>query len=235
MISNIRYVAQIGNIKYRTLSEAIEAVKTDETILMIGDTTENNTVPENKKFTLDLGEQTITGMLINNGNVTITGNGTIYMESLRKADSDLVTDEYKENLIKNNGTLTINSGNYKVEKEGGTLIQNIGTMTMNSGNVERQGDGWGIENQNTFYFNGGTITLNYEGSGTGLYNTSGTIEMTGGTINSKSYGLVVDGGKVTTYGGSINIIGTGGAHAVSVRNTGKGTFINTNIKASCNK
>ena len=197
---------------------------------MIGDTTENNTVSEDKKFTLDLGEQTITGMFINNGNITITGNGTIYMETLLKAGSDLVTDEYSEVLINNYGILTINSGNYKVMKEGGTIIQNHETMTMNSGNIERNGDGWGIENKSAFYFNGGSITLNYEGSGTALYNTSGTIEMTGGTINSKSYGLVVDGGKVTTYGGSINIIGTGGAHAVSVRNKGKGTFINTNIK-----
>ena len=229
IISNIRYVAQIGNIKYRTLREAIEAVKTDETILMIGDTTENNTVPEGKKFTLDLGEQTITGMFINNGNITITGNGTIYMETLLKADSDLATDEYNEVLINNYGILTINSGNYKAEKRGGTIIQNHETMTMNSGNIERNGDGWGIDNLKTFYFNGGTISLNAVGFGNALYNTSGTIEMTGGTINSKSYGLVIDGGEAITYGGKINITDSAGNCGVLVRNNGKGTFINTTI------
>lgn len=230
-INNIKYVAQIGDIKYETLREAIEAVKTDETVLMIGDTTENNTVPEDKKFTLDLGEQTITGMFINNGNITITGNGTIYMESSLKTDSNLVTDEYNGVLINNYGRLTVNSENYKIEKLGGTVIQNHGIMTMNSGNIEREDDGWGIENQETFYFKGGIINLNTVGSGTALYNTSGTIEMTGGTINSKSFGLVVDGGEAITYGGEINITDNVG---VLVRNNGKGTFINTTINGYSN-
>ena len=190
---------------------------------MIGNTTENNIVPENKKFILDLGEQTITGNIKNYGDIDILGNGTIKIEPLKEwADNEKI-------LITNYGILEINSGNYITGKHGGSIIQNYGTMIMNSGNVEREDDGWGINNQGTFYFKGGSINLNAVGFGTALYNISGTIEMTGGIINSKSYGLVVDGGKVTTYGGKINITDSTGSSGVLVRNNGKGTFINTTI------
>ena len=219
VISNIRYVAQIGTIKYRTLREAIAAVKTDETILMIGDTTENNTVPEDKKFTLDLGEQTITGGIVNNGEMIIEGNGTMTTEA--------------GNILENHGTLTINSGNYKVKKGGGTMIENHGVMTMNSGNIERENDGWGIDNQGSFYFNGGTINLKAEGSGVALINNSGITEMTDGIITSKSFGLVVQGGSFKSTGGSILV--NNGDTAVCVRGNGSAYLYNTYVTAISSK
>ena len=212
--NSIPYVAQIGDIKYETLREAIEAVKTDETILMIGDTTENNTVPEDKKFTLDLGEQTITGGIVNNGEVIMKGEGTITRDT--------------EIIIENNGFLTIEGGSYIKTGKSGRVIKNYGQITINSGIFKKLTNGWAVENLGTFYFNGGKIILDYAGDGTALYNTSGTIEMTGGEISSKTYGVCIDGGNFKSTGGVIQKDSAGGyGCAFLVRNTGSAYLYNT--------
>ena len=217
VISNIRYVAQIGTVKYRTLREAIAAVKTDETILMIGDTTENNTVPEDKKFTLDLGEQTITGGIVNNGEMIIKGNGCIIKNEAG-------------NVLENNGILTVESGTYlkssNDDEEDGRNFVNNGTATINGGTFIATVDAFTVENLGTLYFNNGIISLDYEGIGTALYNTSGTMEMTGGEVHSKTWGLCVDSGLFKSSGGIINKTGENGG-AVLVRNTGSAYMYNT--------
>ena len=217
-IDNINYVAQIGDIKYETLREAIEAVKTDETILMIGDTTENNTVPEGKKFTLDLGEQTITGGIVNNGEMIIKGNGTITSKT--------------ENVLENNGNLTIYEGNFlKTDGETTRVIKNYGTATINGGTFCKTYLGLTVENLGTLYFNDGKIILDYvdNGNGTALFNASGTIEMNGGEISSNAFSLCVDGGTFKSNGGSISA--TNGNTAVLVRNNGSAYLYNTFVTA----
>ena len=216
--NTIKYVAQIGNIKYETLREAIEAVKTDETILMIGDTTENNTVPEDKKFTLDLGEQTITGGIVNNGEMIITGNGTITSKT--------------ENVLENNGTLIVKSGTFeKTDGKEERALKNSGIATIDGGIFNKTCDGWTVENLGTLYFNNGEIILDYEGEGTALYNVSGTIEMTGGEISSKTHGVCIDGGNFKSTGGKIQKSGTTGSSTVLVRNTGSAYLYNTFVTA----
>ena len=219
VISNIRYVAQIGTVKYRTLREAIEAVKTDETILMIGDTTENNTVPEDKKFTLDLGEQTITGGIVNNGEMIIKGNGCIIKNEAG-------------NVLENNGTLIVNEGNFiKTDGWETKVIKNYGIATINGGIFSKTCDGLTVENLGELYFNDGNIYLNGDddATGTALYNTSGTIEMTGGKVSSKGFGLCVDGGSFKSTEGSISV--NNGNTAVLVRNTGSAYLYNTYVTA----
>lgn len=216
--NQVKYVAQINSVKYRTLSEAIEAVKTDETILMIDDTTENNTVPEDKKFTLDLGEQTITGGIVNNGNIVITGNGTITSKT--------------ENILENNGNLTIYEGNFlKTDGEKTRVIKNYGTATINGGTFCKTYLGWSVENSGTLYFNDGKIILDYVdyGNGTALYNSSGTIEMNGGEITSNAFSLCIDGGSFKSTGGSIST--NNGNTSVLVRNTGSAYLYNTFVTA----
>lgn len=216
--NTIKYVAQIGNIKYETLREAIEAVKTDETILMIGDTTENNTVPEDKKFTLDLGEQTITGGIVNNGEMIIKGNGSIIKNEAG-------------NVLENNGILTVEGGNYIKSGETGRVIKNYEKATINAGIFNNVTTGHTVENLGMFYFNGGKIILDYAGTSTALYNASGTIEMTNGEIFSKVHGLCVNEGSFKSTGGKIQKSGTTGSSAVLVRNTGSAYLYNTFVTA----
>ena len=78
------YVAEIGENRHRTLDIAIENVKEGETIKLLQNVSGNQVIIENKKFTLDLNNNTISHtahlMFIKNGaNVTIK-NGTITSE-----------------------------------------------------------------------------------------------------------------------------------------------------------
>ena len=185
---------------------------------MIGDTTENNTVPEGNKFTLDLGEQTITGGIVNNGNIVITGNGTITSKT--------------ENILENNGNLTIYEGNFlKTDGEKTRVIKNYGTTTINGGTFCKTYLGWSVENLGTLYFNDGKIILDYVdyGNGTALYNSSGTIEMNGGEITSNAFSLCIDGGSFKSTGGSIST--DNGNTSVLVRNTGSAYLYNTFVTA----
>ena len=184
---------------------------------MIGDTTENNTVSEDKKFTLDLGEQTITGGIINNGKITIQGNGTI-------------TNKIN-NVLENYGILIVKSGTLKkTDGKEERVLKNYGTTTIDGGIFNKTCDGWTVENLGTLYFNNGEIILDHEGEGTALYNTSGTIEMTGGEVSSKTYGVCIDGGNFKSTGGKIkkNIAGGFGCTFL-VRNTGSAYLYNTTV------
>ena len=176
---------------------------------MIGDTTENNTIPEDKKFTLDLGEQTITGGIINNGEMIIEGNGTITTKT--------------SNILENNGTLTINSGNF-IKEDGSNerVFANLGTAIVNGGYFDRTVDGWTIENLGEFYINDGLIKMSFvNGAGTAFYNSAGNLYMSGGTIDTKMFGLVVNGGNAKTTGGFLR--------SVYVRNNGSAEIISTEI------
>lgn len=116
---------------------------------------------------------------------------------------------------------------YRQNGYAGRVVHNSGIVTMNNGTVIKQNDGWAVENLGTFNFKGGTINLNFACGGTALYNTSGTINMSGGSILSKGFGLCVDGGNAKTTGGSIQSLDH---WAVLIRNNGSGEFISTTIK-----
>ena len=182
----IKAVAQIGAKKYVTLERAVKAVEDNKEteILMIDNTEEDVTFPDGKTIILNLSDKTITGEHINYGTLAIKGNG-------------VMQDEKGTDIITNNGKLVIDEITIEA---GGRGIENkeTGTVTMNSGIITSSGAGsWTINNRGIFNFYGGSIKQeNSTDHGTALYNTSGTINMTGGVIESKVNGLVVDGRKI---------------------------------------
>ena len=148
---------------------------------MIGDTTENNSVPEDKKFTLDLGEQTITGMFINNGNLTIIGPGTMQ-------NTNLTT------LI-NNGTLNIYGATIKVTNDNTTktiiAVLNYATINMTGGIITASSSAeevHSLHNYGKFNGIGGTISL-ASGPGSAVMNYF-TFTASNMTITSSGFGLV---------------------------------------------
>ena len=76
------YVAQIGAVKYKTLTEAVNAAKEGETVTLLKDATEGATIPADKTITLDLNSKTLKGqtqvfdvygnLTIKNGKVEVT-------------------------------------------------------------------------------------------------------------------------------------------------------------------
>ena len=56
----VEYVAQIGETKYTTLQEAIDAATAGQTVKLVADVTEDITISANKNVTLDLGNSKLT-------------------------------------------------------------------------------------------------------------------------------------------------------------------------------
>lgn len=133
-------VAKIGDILYPTLTKAIEAVpdngKSATTVTLIKDSTEDVTIPANKKVALNLNGKKLTNVssntITNNGTLTITGIGTV----------DNVT--HQKAALYNKGTATLEGGTFDRTKENGKTkeqsgnnswytIKNVGTMTVKDG------------------------------------------------------------------------------------------------------
>ena len=133
----VEYVAQIGDVKYDTLAEAVAAAKDGETVTLLADVIQNTMLTINKNITLDLDGKKIyntediwsdtnkTYELISvEAEVTITGNGSIEAKA-----NDCYTINVK------NGNLTIENGRFVgnvsvVQVEKGTLTINGGEFKL---------------------------------------------------------------------------------------------------------
>ena len=222
----IKAVAQIGSKKYVTLERAVKAVEDNKEteILMIDNTEEDVTFPDGKTIILNLSDKTITGKQVNYSVLTIKGNGKIQGSATIKKDYYVVLSNYN--------VLNIESGTIEmVENPDAThtlAVANYqGIVNMNGGLVTSCKD-WSFQNMATFNFSGGTISLERGTGGTSLYNGAGTINMTGGTVKSIGFGLVVDSGKLNATGGKIITSST--SPSLCIRNTGTATCKSVTIE-----
>lgn len=150
--------------KYATLQAAINNADDGDTIVLLDNVIENITIAEGKNIVLDLNECKIT----NSSDHTITNNGTLVIEG----DGTVDNVTHQKAAIYNNGTITLNGGNYTRSQEAlnspdesgdnsyYTLL-NHGKMTINDGVKVSQGadgkgqfsslieNGWYNGNQNT--------------------------------------------------------------------------------------
>ena len=110
--------ASIGNDKFVTLNEAFEKAPNNSTIIVNKNLTLENPieVPAGKTITLNLNGKVVdhtkacTGsyqMINNNGNLTITGNGTLRFTDTGNGDPNFGWGSY---TIRNNGTLVVENG-----------------------------------------------------------------------------------------------------------------------------
>lgn len=182
------YVAQIGDVQYETLADAVAAVPTDgteTTITMIADEKIDVvgyavTIAANQNVVLDLAGHTVEGLcatgktsalICNLGTLKIedssdtnkdgSGNGKLTMS----ADPYWVYSEqdpggYASNLIRNEKNLTIESGHlYNTGKGSATY----GIDNYSAGNITINGgkvDAAKASAIRMFYVNGGSITVN---------------------------------------------------------------------------
>ena len=176
-------VATIGENKYTSLAKAIAAAQDDDTVTLVADTTEDITI-SGKKLTLDLGGKTLTntnagkatltiaeGATAHVKNGSITGGTRYYnIDNYGIVDFTDVTATAGNNIasmIRNKGTMTINSGNYinglntVKNEEDCDLIINNGTFETDS----RPGGYIGV------IFNAGHATI-YDGQFTATDTTA---------------------------------------------------------------
>lgn len=195
------YVAQVGEKKYESLAEAIEAAQNGETVTLLADATENIVVPADKNITLDLNGKTLSGgsvatndkkaAIVNNGTITIQDSSAEQTGTIKREDDDTglsASDSYY--VIDNHGTMTIKSGNIK---------NNSGLTTAHKGSsLIRNGE----PDAAVLNIEGGTLTQNnfdvIKNGG------KGTLNISGGTINSSNSYAVLSYSEMNMTAGTVN-------------------------------
>ena len=181
--------AQIGNHVYISLAQAISDVTDTAEIKLLNSVQENVQIPAGKTITLDLNGRTLDGgttqgtaALTNYGTVTILDSGV--GGTIKRSDNGTSGTYY---TIYNEGTMTI---------KGGNVCNNSGSATTWSGsslicNGARQAAVLNIE--------GGTFGQDYF---IAIKNDEeGTLNITGGVINSKTQ--AVQNWKDATISGGV--------------------------------
>lgn len=185
--SNMEYVAQIGNIKYTTLSNAIDAVPNGEKTIIniIKDFDQEVTaqIPEEKDIVIDLQNHCITlttGSILNKGNLEIKSNNELDVGKII-----IQNNEYAG--INNNGDLKISSGTYESTGTNNAVANyGTGTVTISGGKII----GSKIESEKY----------------PAIWNdASGTIMIEGGTLEATASALIYNNsdGKVLVNGGNL--------------------------------
>ena len=167
---------------YNSLNDAVAAASTTATttITLLEDIKEDVTNEDVALYdtVIDLNNQTIDGFIHNlNTDATMTlKNGTVENNTTAK------------NTVRNSGTMMILNGTYVNNASAGSAsghcVNNLGTMTIEDG----------------------LFSLTYVGTGsTTIYSdTSSTLTINGGTVETTGYGVVNNGATVTINSMTIN-------------------------------
>ena len=168
----VEYVAKIGNTRYVTLNDAIQAVPTtnvETTIVLLKNTSEILNVVRNQNIRFNLQNFTISNsgnnpIITNNGRITIT-NGTLSSNATQGA----INNETYGTLIMSGGKILTTSTKQALFNDGGTATIS-GTAYLKSTSNQRPA----ITNK-----------------------SNGTLTITGGTIISTRFDGIVNEGALT--------------------------------------
>lgn len=190
--------ASIGTAKYISLTSAIEAAASGETVKLLKNVTENVEIAKEKNLTLDLNGCTLNGgtgtdkaALYNLGTIIIQDTSAAKTGTIRRDDNG--TAGYY--VIDNQGTMTIESGTvinnsgYKKANSTGSMV---GSSLICNGDCDEGG---------TLTIKGGTFTQN---NFIAIKNGAlGVLHVTGGTITS-NHSAIQNWYKADITGGEIN-------------------------------
>ena len=236
------YVAQIDDVQYETLAEAVAAVPTDgteTTITMIADETivgnTGVTIAATQNVVLDLNGKTIsqtgpmagTAYLIrNNGTLTIldstdteqngTGNGKM-LTTAEDPDTGSIPS-YATNLISNYGTLSILSGYYEAltnEGYASYVVDNYsgGTANISGGKLCNNADYAYVVRM---FLNSTTQTNALNISGTAIITGSYAVWMQYANANANKASLNISGGTLEATDGYALYAGGGTRNATNI-------------------
>ena len=215
------YVAQIGDVKYETLKDAINAAKDGDIVMLLADATEDVTIDKN--ITLDLGGKTLTNTGAGKATVTIAKGATATVQN----GSIIGGTSYYN--IQNNGIATFTGVTATAGNTGSSMIDNWGTLTIESGTYEGGLNVVKSEEGSTLTINGGKFTGTYAPSSgyTAVILVYGNTTITGGefiqsvtTTGSWAHPQVVMTGVVEGYEAFTTV--TGGTF--TNKKSGEGIF-----------
>lgn len=201
VLKTVKAVASVGGKQYSSLQAAIDAATAGETVTLLKDVTENVEIAKEKNLTLDLNGKTLSGgtgtakaALYNLGTITMRDTSEAKTGTIKRDDNGTV-GETSYYVIRNWGTMTIESGNV-INNSGYRKVNSTGSMVGSS--LICNGD---CDEGGTLTIKGGTFTQNnFIAIKNGVL---GVLKVTGGTITSNHSAIQnwfeadITGGKIT--------------------------------------
>lgn len=168
-------VAQVGFKAFNTLQAAINAAQDGQTVTLLADATEDAAIAAGKNITLDLGGKTLTNT--NTGKATLTiakgATATVKNGSIVGGTGYYTIDNY--------GTATLEDVTATAGNTDSSMIRNDGTLTIESGSYSGGLNVVKSEEDSTLNINGGKFELSYATNGyTGVVFAYGNTTITGG-------------------------------------------------------
>ena len=148
-------VAQVGFKAFNTLQAAIDAAQDGETVTLLADATEDATVAAGKNITLDLGGKTLTNT--NAGKATLT----IAKDATAAVKNGSIVGGTGYYTIDNYGTATLEDVTATAGNTDSSMIRNDGTLTIESGSYSGGLNVVKSEEDSTLIINGGKYELSH--------------------------------------------------------------------------
>ncbi len=168
-------VAQVGFKAFNTLQAAIDAAQDGETVTLLADATEDATIAAGKNITLDLGGKTLTNTNAGKAMLTIAKGATATVKNGNIVGG---TSYY---AIDNYGTAALEDVTATAGNTDSSMIRNDGTLTIESGSYSGGLNVVKSEEDSTLTINGGKFELSYATNGyTGVVLAYGNTTITGG-------------------------------------------------------
>ena len=210
-------VAEVDGMKYASIAAAIAAIDAKGTVTLLGNATEDVTIPEGKAITLDLNGKKLT----NKASHTITNNGTLTVtDSFGGGVVDNITHEKAALSNAVGATATLEGGKFMRSQEAGKdgnnsgdnsyyTIENYGSMSFGSGaSVEntghfssmiRNGGMNTTESPAEMTINGGTFS---GGINTIKNDDYGNLTINNGNFDNTSQYVIMNWSKATINNGT---------------------------------
>lgn len=217
-------VAQIGETKYATLQEAVNAAN-DNTVKLLENVTEDINIPTGINVTLDLNGHKITN--VSGHTITVEKGGKLNISD--SVGTGVVDNtSHGKGAIVNSGEVTLNGGTFKRSAENGTYspygnggnswytIANYGTMEINTGVTVENAGGY-----SSMIRNGGEATADCNltirgGNFTGGINTVkndpfGVLTINGGNFSNTVQYVIMNWNKAEITAGTFQTLDTASA------------------------
>ena len=217
-------VAQVGETKYATLQEAVNAAN-DNTVKLLENVTEDINIPTGINVTLDLNGHKITN--VSGHTITVEKGGKLNISD--SVGTGVVDNtSHGKGAIVNSGEVTLNGGTFKRSAENGTYspyvnggnswytIANYGTMEINTGVTVENAGGY-----SSMIRNGGDVTAdcnltieggNFAGGINTVKNDSfGVLTINGGNFSNTAQYVIMNWNKAEITAGTFQTLDTASA------------------------
>lgn len=237
---------KIGTNEFSDITIAINTAQNGDEIILEKDVSTKVEIPADKKITININGKMITSIVENNGSLTIKNGNITNMKNLESAflimdeiacstssclrNSGTATVKnsifsYQSSISstgatlynEKSGTLTIESGTYKSQKQ--VTFYNHGNMIINGGSFELNDINLGNKNTKTLTINGGVFK---NSNGMCLENNSADLIINDGTFTCNTVAenyLLSENSNITVNGGTFNTTDTAFSNTMTSKNS----------------